>query len=177
VGAHGIRSEADYTHGICYACSVQGGDHTSTVRDAYSDMLMVFADSAVYCAIIRWAAKLNRLDWRFLRAITGWNITEEKWKNELGHRIIHIQRAAELLGGPNVKWNMPESDDNPPRFYEPLPSGPYKGSVTDKNEIYQKRAQYYEAIGWDRQGIPKSEVLKRLDLNDVNKSLDRIRHP
>ena len=175
VGAHGIRSEKDYTLDICYACSVQGGDHTSTVRDAYSDMAMVFADSAVYCAVIRWGGNLNGLDWRFLRAVTGWDITEEEWNRELGHRIIHIQRAAELLGGPDVRWKPPRDDDNPPRFYEPLPSGPYKGSAPTRSEIAKRRREYYDAIGWDENGIPRSDVLKRLGLPDVDKALEKIR--
>ena len=175
VGAHGIRSGEDYTHDICYACSVQGGDHTSTVVDAYSDMAMVFADSAVYCAVILWGGDLNGLDWRFLRAVTGWDITEEEWKRELGHRIIHIQRAAELLGGPDVRWKPPEDDDNPPRFYEPLPSGPFKGSAPDRREIEKRKREYYEAIGWDENGIPKSSVLKKLGLSDVDRALNRIR--
>jgi len=175
VGAHGIRSGKDYTRDICYACSVQGGDHTSTVRDAYSDMAMVFADSAVYCAVIRWGGNLNGLDWRFLRAVTGWDITEEEWNRELGHRIIHIQRAAELLGGPDVRWKPPRDDDNPPRFYEPLPSGPYKGSAPTRSEIAKRRREYYDAIGWDENGIPRSDVLKRLGLPDVDKALEKIR--
>jgi len=175
VGAHGIRSGEDYTHDICYACSVQGGDHTSTVVDAYSDMAMVFADSAVYCAVILWGGNLNGLDWRFLRAVTGWDITEEEWKRELGHRIIHIQRAAELLGGPDVRWKPPEDDDNPPRFYEPLPSGPFKGSAPDRREIEKRKREYYEAIGWDENGIPRSSTLKKLGLLDVDKALDKIR--
>jgi len=175
VGAHGTRSDEDYTHDICYACSVQGGDHTSTVKDAYDDMEGVFADSAVYCSVIAWGGKLDGLDWRFLRAVTGWDTTEEKWKRELGHRIIHIQRAAELLGGPDLRWKPPRDDDNPPRFYEPLPSGPYKGSTTDRQEIEKRRQEYYKAIGWDQAGIPESSVLKKLGLHDVAKALDKIR--
>ena len=50
IGAHGTRSDADYTHDIAYAASVQGGDHTSTVVDGYTDMSgAVFTDSAVFC--------------------------------------------------------------------------------------------------------------------------------
>lgn len=176
VGAHGTRSDEDYTHDICYACSVQGGDHTSTVNDAYGDMLTVFQDSAVYCAVIAWGGT-EGLDWKFLRAVTGWDITEEEWKRELGHRIIHIQRAAELLGGPDVRWKPPKDDDNPPRFYEPLPSGPFKGLTTDKEEVERRKREYYEAIGWDKNGIPKSSVLRKLGLYDVDKDLDRIRKP
>ena len=175
IGAHGTRSDEDYTHDISYACSVQGGDHTSTVKDAYDDMGTVFSDSAVYCAVITWGGEMNGLDWRFLRAVTGWNITEEEWKTELGHRIVHIQRAAELLGGPDISWSAPKDDDNPPRFYEPLPSGPFKGRTTDRVETERRRREYYEAIGWDGRGIPKSDVLKRLDLLDVDRALDRIR--
>ena len=175
VGAHGTRSDEDYTHDICYACSVQGGDHTSTVSDAYGDMSTVFQDSAVYCNVIAWGGGLDGLDWRFLRAVTGWDITQEEWKRELGHRIVHIQRAAELIGGPDISWQPPEDDDNPPRFYEPLPTGPFKGSVTDKEEVERRRREYYEAIGWDENGIPKSSVLKKLDLLDVDRALNGIR--
>ena len=175
VGANGTRSDEDYTHDICYACSVQGGDHTSTVNDAYGDMSTVFQDSAVYCNVISWGGGLEALDWRFLQAVTGWDITEGEWKRELGHRIVHIQRATELLGGADISWKPPKDDDNPPRFYEPLPTGPFKGSVTDKEEVERRRRQYYEAIGWDENGIPKSGVLKKLDQLDVERALDGIR--
>jgi aldehyde:ferredoxin oxidoreductase len=175
IGAHGTRSDEDYTHDICYACSVQGGDHTSTVKDAYDDMRTVFQDSAVYCAVIAWAGGLKGVDWRFLRAVTGWDTTEQEWKSELGHRIVHIQRAAELLGGPDIRWNPPEDDDNPPRFYEPLPTGPYKGSVTNRKAMNRRRREYYEAMGWDKNGIPRSDVLNRLNLQDVDKALDKVR--
>ena len=175
IGAHGIRSGRDYTHDISYACSVQGGDHTSIAIDAYDDMSSVFQDSAVYCNVISWGGKLGDLDWRFLRAVTGWDITEEEWNKELGHRIVHIQRAAELLGGPDVAWKAPRDDDNPPRFYEPLPSGPDKGLAAKVDEVQKKRLGYYKAIGWDNKGIPKSSVLKKLGLQDVDSALSKVR--
>jgi aldehyde:ferredoxin oxidoreductase len=177
VGAHGTRSDEDYTHDVCYACSVQGGDHTATVSDAYGDMGTVFNDSAVYCSVVAWGGGLNGLDWRFFRAITGWDTTEDEWKRELGHRIVHIQRAAELLGGPDLRWEPPRDDDNPPRFYEPLPSGPHKGDFITKEVMGRRRREYYKAIGWDKNGIPKSSVLKKLNLQDVDKALTKIRKP
>jgi len=177
VGAHGIRSGEDYTKDICYACSVQGGDHTSTIEDAYDDMETVFQDSAVYCNVIGWGKpELKGLDWRFYRAVTGWKTTEEEWKTELGHRIVHIQRAAELLGGPDVIWNPEKDNDNPKRFYEPLPSGPYKGKMTTREEMNKRKQEYYEIIGWDERGIPQSSVLKKLGLIEVNKVLEKVRN-
>jgi len=170
IGAHGTRSGEDYKP-IGYACSPQCGDHTSGVYDAYDDMGDVFFDSAVVCSfVIDW-----NLIWDFYRAVTGWNTTEEEWKRTLGHRIIHIQRAALLLGGPDIVWDPAVHDDNPPRFYEPLPSGPYRGKTTEKATVEEMKKQYYGAIGWDESGIPKSDVLRKLGLDDVDKALDKLR--
>jgi aldehyde:ferredoxin oxidoreductase len=175
LGAHGTRSGEDYTKNISYACSVQGGDHTSVAKDAYDDMDAVFQDSAVYCNVISWGSDLDDLPWRFLQAVTNWNITEKEWKTTLGHRIVHIQRAAELLGGPDVAWNPQQDDDNPERFYEPLPSGPYKGTTTDRHEVQRRKKEYYEIIGWDEHGIPKSTILKELSLPKVDAALAPLR--
>ena len=169
IGAHGSRSGQD-VRPIFYACSPQCGDHTSGVYDAYDDMGMVFLDSAVVCSFVS-----DELIWDFYRAVTGWGTTKEQWNRTLGHRIIHIQRAALLLGGPDIVWNPAVHDDNPPRYYEPLPSGPYKGQTTNKEEVNRRRKEYYEAIGWDERGIPRSEVLKKLGLEDVDRVLSRLR--
>jgi len=170
IGAHGTRSGEDMRPAE-YACSPQCGDHTSGVYDAYEDMGMVFLDSAVVCSFVD-----GELLWDFYRAVTGWDTTEEQWNRVLGHRIIHIQRAALLLGGPDIVWDPAIHDDNPPRYYEPLPSGPYKDKTTDKKAVEEMKKQYYEAIGWDERGIPKSEVLKKLGLGDVDRALDRLRN-
>ncbi|MEE8571484.1 MAG: aldehyde ferredoxin oxidoreductase C-terminal domain-containing protein, partial [Candidatus Bathyarchaeia archaeon] len=96
-------------------------------------------------------------------------------KTKLGHRIIQIQRAAELLGGPDVTWDPKKDDDNPKRFYEPLPSGPYKGVTTDWKVVQRRKKEYYDLIGWDERGIPKSEVLRKLGLLDVDTALQSLR--
>jgi aldehyde:ferredoxin oxidoreductase len=130
----------------------------------------IFTDSAVVCSFVT-----NRdLIWEFYRAVTGWDTTMEEWRSKLGHRITHIQRAALLLGGPDVTWTAAD-DDNPPRYYEPLPSGPYKGKTTDKKVVEEMKKNYYDTIGWDEQGIPKSDILKKLDLADVDKALKKLR--
>jgi len=78
-----------------------------------------------------------------------------------------IQRAALILGGPDIIWEPVEDDDNPPRFYTPLPTGPKKGATVDKKVFSEMRKKYYLDMGWDERGIPKSEELKKLGLNDV----------
>ncbi len=171
-GAHGTRSGLDMNP-IGYACSVQGGDHTSRALDAYTDMQTVYLDSAVVCSFC--AFGMEDLVWEVHRAITGWDTTKEEWYTTLGPRIINIQRAALLLGGPDVTWTPPVDDDNPPRYYEPLPSGPEQGKTTDKAVVDQRKKEYYEAIGWDERGIPRSETLTRLGLDDVDHALRKLR--
>jgi aldehyde:ferredoxin oxidoreductase len=169
-GAHGLRSGQDFLEPIGYACAVQAGDHTSAVFDAYEEMRVVFQDSAVTCMFCN-----DGLLWDYYRAVTGWDTTEDEWNSVLGHRITQIQRAALLLGGPDIVWDPEIHDDNPPRFYEPLPSGPYKGKATDRKVVKEMKSRYYEAIGWDERGIPRSDVLRKLGLEDVDKAMARLR--
>jgi aldehyde:ferredoxin oxidoreductase len=174
IGAHGIRSGRDYTTDISYACSVQAGDHTSVayvpIDHGNSELTMILHDSGVYC----WfnAFEPPEAKWDFFKAVTGWKIEPEEWYQTTALRILHLQRALLLLGGPDLKWNPKVHDDNPPRFYEPLPSGPYAGKKIDRAKFEESKKEYYEAAGWDENGIPKSEVLKRLGLEDVDKVLE-----
>ena len=171
IGAHGIRSGRDYPTTISYALSPQAGDHTSTVQDGYREMSgAVFSDSAVFCNF----SVERSLQWEWLKAVTGWEITEQKWAADNGPKISHIQRALQLLGGPDIFWNA-KDDDNPARFYEPLPTGPYAGKTASRQQKLELQMKYYQSVGCDENGIPMSETLNRLGLKDVDKELSRLR--
>ncbi|NPD90390.1 MAG: aldehyde ferredoxin oxidoreductase, partial [Asgard group archaeon] len=142
--------------------------------DSRSELIMIFHDSAVYCYFNIFGIP-RELKFEFYKAVTGLELTQEEWVNTKALRILQLQRAMLLLGGPDLKWKPKIHDENPPRFYEPLPSGPYKGKTVDKTKFEQDKKEYYEAVGWDENGIPKSEVLKRLGLEDVDKALDKLR--
>jgi len=178
IGAHGIRSGQDYTAEaglMSFACSVQGGDHTSIaylpLTHGNSELNVILHDSGVYCWFNVMEDPALDLIWGFFEAVTGWRIGPEEWYETTARRILHMQRAALLLGGPDVRWDPKIHDDNPPRFYEPLPSGPYAGKTTDKAKFEGHKKEYYEAVGWDEHGIPKSEELRRLGLEGVDKKL------
>jgi aldehyde:ferredoxin oxidoreductase len=175
IGAHGTRSDKDYTHDMNYAVSVQGGDHTATAVDGYSDMSgALFFDCAVYCTFTS-RGPSQQLQFDFAKAVTGFPITIESWRRINGPRIITLQKALLLMGGPDVTWEPMKDDDNPPRFYEPLPSGPYKGQVTDRERVDVKTQAYFETLGWDERGIPKKETLDRLDLSDIEPFMAKYR--
>ena len=86
-----------------------------------------------------------------------------------------MQRALLLLGGPDIKWKPKIHDENPPRFYEPLASGPYKGKTVDKSQVEEDKRRYYNAAGWDENGIPKTKTLEKLGLEDIDKALKKTR--
>jgi aldehyde:ferredoxin oxidoreductase len=176
LGAHGVRSGKDYTIDISYACSVQAGDHTSVaylpVNHPDGELAVILHDSGVYC----WFNTFNvprGLKWDFFEAVTGWKIGPKEWYGTMSRRILHIQRALLLLGGPDLKWKPRIHDANPPRFYEPLPSGPYAGKKLDRTKFEDSKKEYYKEVGWDENGIPESEVLKKLGLEEVDRILEK----
>jgi aldehyde:ferredoxin oxidoreductase len=175
IGAHGTRSDADYTHDISYAASVQGGDHTSTTTDGYTDMSgAVFTDSGVFCNFCYFAVP-QELVFDYAKAITGFPISQESWRRVTGPRIVTLQKVLLLLGGPDVTWEPIKDDDNPPRFYEPLPTGPFKGKITDKQKVDDKLQTYFATLGWDNKGIPTKETLKKLGLSDCETAMKKLR--
>lgn len=177
IGAHGMRSGIDWPAKISYACSVQAGDHGSIallpVTDEMSELSMIIPDSGVFCHF-NCIEKNFELIWGFFEAVTGWRIGPEEWYRFIARRILHIQRAALLVGGPELRWVPRIHDDNPPRFYDPLPSGPYAGKTVDKAEFEREKKEYYESVGWDENGIPKSEELERLGLERVREKLKEL---
>jgi aldehyde:ferredoxin oxidoreductase len=178
IGAHGIRSERDYPSRISYVCSVQGGDHTSTtgipLDGAGSELWEIFHDSGVYCNFNSFSIP-SKIRFQFYKAVTGIELTSDEWVKTKAMRVLQLQRAMLLLGGPDAKWDPTKDDVNPPRFYEPLPSGPCKGKAVDKVKVNEDRKTYYKEAGWDRKGLPKSTALRRLGLQDVDKALDKLR--
>lgn len=177
VGAHGVRSGMDYTGPISYTVSVQGGDHTSTASlpaiSPRGELRSIFLDSAVICSFTAWIDLEYLIE--FTNVVTGWNITLEEWLNNIGLRILHLQRILLLLGGPDVYWDPRVHDENPPRFYEPLPSGPKKGLAPKPEEVKEMVKQYYSEVGYDENGIPKEEILEKLGLSEAKMAVKKIK--
>jgi aldehyde:ferredoxin oxidoreductase len=176
IGAHGIRSSKDYTSNISYACSVQAGDHTSVATlpldHGNSELNSILHDSGVYCSFNTFSSEIN-LIWDLFDAVTGWIKARQEWYETNGLRILQLQRAMLLIGGPDLKWR-PNADDNPPRFYEPLPSGPYKGKKVERVRFEEEKKEYYEAVGWDQNGLPKPDALRKLGLQGVETKLKEV---
>ena len=132
----------------------------------------LFNDSAVICNFARTPVELI---FDFAKAVTGYDVSIDIWRRVNGPRITTLQRTLLLLGGPDVIWEPVKDDENPERFYEPLPSGPHKGRTTDQELVKSRRPTYYKTLGWDERGIPTKETLDRLNLSDLEPSMAKLR--
>jgi len=50
---------------------------------------------------------------------------------------------------------------------EKLPEGPAKGHVLTKEMYEVELDEYYEARGWDKEGLPTQDKLEALSLQDI----------
>ena len=178
IGAHGVRSGKDFiVENISYACSVQAGDHTSPAslpsNHEHGELSSIMPDSAVYCIFAAFGPEDKEI-FDLYRAVTGWKLIGKEWYGEKALRILQLQRAMLLLGGPDAKWKPKLDDDNPPRFWEPLPSGPYKGKKPSRKRFEKARLEYFKAVGWDKNGVPKPETLRKLGLAGVEAKLREV---
>jgi len=173
VGAHGVRSEKDgLTRGkeVAYGLSAHGGDHCSTVAavDNWLEGSVVYDTIGTCLFWHRTLSAEDTLTW--LNAITGFGITEEELNGEMVPRWVTMQRASNLLAG----WTAAD-DRNPDRFYEPLPDGPDAGKRLDPDEEKAKMKEAYAFRGWDENGIPTSETLKKYGLEFLDAPLAKLR--
>ena len=76
---------------------------------------------------------------------------------EAGERIWNLEREFNLAAG------LTAADDTLPKrlLTEPAQTGPAKGNV---NRLHEMLPKYYEARGWDEQGVPTDETRQRLSL-------------
>jgi len=99
-----------------------------------------------------------------LEAITG---IHRSWEDleKTGDRIWNLTRMFWIRENPgfNRDWDLPS-----PRFYsEPPLDGPTEGQITKFEDVQKLLDMYYEQRGWDKNGIPTSSTLIKLDLAEL----------
>jgi len=97
---------------------------------------------------------------RLIALATGLILPPKELK-AIGERIYTLERMMLARDG------MSRQDDTLPQRYfeEPILAGPAKGEVISRNEFDGMLDEYYRLHGWDRNGIPKRERLKKLGLS------------
>ena len=79
----------------------------------------------------------------------------------VGERIYTLERMMLVKGG------ISRQDDTLPKRYfnEPIPDGPARGEVISHEEFDKMLDEYYRLHGWEKNGIPSKNALKRLGLD------------
>jgi aldehyde:ferredoxin oxidoreductase len=112
-----------------------------------------------------WRAK-TETKLELLNAATGYGVTQQELDDVLMQRWCTLQWSTLLVHG----WKH-EDNTNPPRFFEPLGAGPYKGEKVDYEEEQSLIQEAYKARGWDNRGVPTTETLERLGLSYLDEAL------
>ncbi len=88
---------------------------------------------------------------------------------KVSERVWHLTRAFSTR---EIDGFGRKSDCPPPRFFqEPVPDGPNEGHYLTREELDTLLDEYYAARGWDQNGIPTEETLRRVGLADVAETL------
>jgi aldehyde:ferredoxin oxidoreductase len=130
----------------------------------WTEKLCAVADSLGICKFVTaWLSPglLNFDEFaEAIHAVTGFKFSAEDLL-EVGERIYNLERLY-LIG-----QGLGRKDDKvPDRFHQPWTHGYQKGSCIDKEKFEKLLDEYYYEHGWDQQGRPKEETLKRLQLID-----------
>ncbi|MGD6853386.1 MAG: aldehyde ferredoxin oxidoreductase family protein [Candidatus Bathyarchaeia archaeon] len=98
-------------------------------------------------------------------AVTGFEVTPQEMR-QVGERI---QTLAKLI---NIREGLTRKDDSLPWKIQNQPvtdDGAAKGAVVTQEELDMMLDDYYEARGWDNQGVPAKATLKELELEQFGK--------
>ncbi|MCD6468773.1 MAG: aldehyde ferredoxin oxidoreductase family protein [Thermoplasmata archaeon] len=175
----GYDPRGSFGMGLAYATSDRGACHQRawTVRaeiegalgerfsiDGRAQFVKEVQDerAAAFSLVVCDFAPLDVGDFvEMLNTATGFKYTPENYLLA-GERIWNLIRLF------NVREGVTRKDDNlPKRVFEPM-----KGGATDGVKLTEKMFndmvdEYYELRGWDSNGIPTDDTLKRLDLQSL----------
>lgn len=110
------------------------------------------------CICDFWATCSYEIMTELLELATGQKYTLEEF-GEVGRRVTHLGRAFNNREG----FTRKEDSALPERlFTEKLKTGPAAGQVIPKEDFESMLDQYYDTLGWTRDGVVPEEILKTL---------------
>lgn len=133
------------------------------VRFAYeTEVFYSMLDSAELCQFVygpTWTLYDGKDTVEMMKAVTGWDLTLEELM-EVGRRRLHLFRTF------NAREGLGRKDDRlPKKFFKQLTgTGPTAGFALTHEEIDSAIDHYYKLAGFNADGAPTPEVLRKLDI-------------
>jgi aldehyde:ferredoxin oxidoreductase len=145
-----------------------GGDKARMYK--YWAEMRVLANSLCICQFPPWSFT----DYvELVRAVTGWDTT-------LFELVKVAQRALNLARIFNIREGFTSSDDwLPSRMFQPQTSGALSETAVVPEELRNVIDLYYQMMGWDGDGIPRTGALYELGIGWAKdylpgKAIDRL---
>ena len=126
---------------------------------AEMENFMAVYDALGVCKFSRGIFLLNFEE--ILDAVTGRAYKEDELLI-IGERICNVKHIFNIKAG----WTK-EDCKLPEKIHKPIPKGVSKGSYVSEEEEKEMLEDYFNARGWDKNGIPKKEKLKELGIEDM----------
>jgi aldehyde:ferredoxin oxidoreductase len=121
---------------------------------ARAEVKAAVLDSLVLCKFLRGVFEdLPGETAHLLGLVTGWDMTGEELLS-VGERVVNLRRLYNLREG-----GTRAEDTLPARFLDGAPGG------LGRAELEAMIDAYYEARGWDADGVPTAATLRRLGLD------------
>ena len=161
---------ADHNRHGAYAFDVKGKvdrlkaekGRGKMVRDGEDTYALI--DSFIVCKFSRGTYYKEMEDMAKLYSlVTGYDMTPEELK-KAGERINTVARLI------NIREGLGRKDDTLPWkvMNVPIPDdGPVKGAVVTQDELDLLLDDYYASRGWTLEGVPTTEKLKELGMEDA----------
>ncbi len=171
---------------LAFAVAFRGGDHLTAcaysleygekwwkfVVDRHSSKgkgfeikfledLMALYDTLGICKFSRSIFFLESLP-EMVEAQTGLELTAAELLT-VGERVYNVARAF------NIRQGFSRKDDHLPYrvINDPIPEGPSAGDLVTYEELQVLLNAYYEARGWNHEGVPLKARLVSLDLSEI----------
>jgi len=128
--------------------------------------LWAVVESLILCKFIRGVLSTYDKFAELYTLVTGIKMTPEQLQ-KAGERIYNLEKAY------NVREGWTKKDDYPPPrvMKDPILDGVAKGSLVTKKEFELMLNAYFEARGWNSNGIPTKEKLTELGLDKIAKEI------
>jgi aldehyde:ferredoxin oxidoreductase len=143
------------------------GDHDRFALEGKGPLIMSIQDNRAYvdslglCTVVRGSMAFSASPaGDTMEAVTGYGFTPKLL--EIGERIYSLERM--ILN----REGIARADDMLPEriFKEAIPSGPCKGRTLTREQYNIMLDEYYQARGWDSDGVVTPETKDRLALTD-----------
>ena len=132
----------------------------------WHELFNAVADSVGICRFAGVFSSINAIGYKDIADLLSTALDFDTTADDLcmlGERVYTNERLFITNEGISRK------DDYLPDMYynQPIPDGPNRGEYIEKEKFERLLDEYYDLHGWDRNGIPSENTLRRLELSDT----------